>query len=75
MMKRLILAFALVAFAVPQCALAGPRCHKLGQRFAAKRAASQPVCVMPAIGRAVIVAPAKVLRAVLPATCANGVCK
>lgn len=70
-MKRLILAFALVACAVPSSAHAGPRCPKLGQRFAAKRAAA-PVKVLPSV-RAVVAAPVKFVRLALPA-CANGKC-
>ncbi len=36
---------------------------------------SRPVVTMANVGRAVVTAPAKVLRAVAGPTCANGVCK
>ena len=81
-MKRLILALALVACAVPPSAHAG-HC-RLFPRLAARTAKpatcstpvpSRPVVTMANVGRAVVTAPAKVLRAVAGPTCANGVCK
>lgn len=76
-MKRLILALALVACAVPLHAHAGPRCHKLGQRFAAKRAAAPARVVMPTVGTATV-QPVRgvfrVLAAPFKATCVNGNC-
>lgn len=77
-MKRLILAGAL-ALAAPLHAHAGPRCHKLGQRFAAKRATVAPARVVPpAVGAAVVAPVARVFRlatAPVRAVCANGNCK
>lgn len=83
--------FARLGRAVTRCALtaglmlaavgtvdAGPRCHKLGQRFAAKRAAASTVKVMPAVGTATVQPVRGVFRAMtapLKATCVNGICK
>ena len=80
-MKRLILAGAL-ALAVPLHAHAG-NC-RLFPRLAARVAkpatctpvaTSRPVVTMANVGRAVVTAPAKILRAVAGPVCANGVCK